>query len=123
MVWDEFDLLIRGELEGLNVCDEIEEDALERGMGYAHGTRLEVLVLFAREVMCVDPPAYAISALKDVDPMTSALEEEGRVKTGHPRPDNSYIERYFRHFVKGIWLALNDVVAEWLVVSNDNSVG
>ena len=100
MVGDEFDLLIRGESEGLNVFDEIEENALEGGMGYAHGTCLVVLILFSRKVVCVDPPPYAVCTLKNVDPMTGASEKERRVKTCHSRTHNSNREWSVCHSAK-----------------------
>jgi hypothetical protein len=84
----------------LNVFDEVEEDALEGGMGYAHGTCLVVLVLFVRKVVRVDSPPYAVSSLEDVDSMTRASEKECRIKTCHSRSNNSNRERSLRHSAK-----------------------
>ena len=100
MIGYEVDLLIRGKLEGLNVFDEAEEDALEGGMGYTHGTCLVVLVLFVRKVVRVNTPSHAVRALKDVDPMARVSEKEGRVKTCHSRSNNYHGEWSLRHPAK-----------------------
>ena len=100
MIGDEVDPFIRGEPERLDVFDEVEEDALEGGMGYTHGTCFVVLVLFVRKIVCVDTPSYAISSLEDVDLMAGASEKEGRIKTCHSRSNNSHRERSLCHSVK-----------------------
>ena len=74
MIGYEVNLLVRRKLEGLHVFDEVEEDALEGGMGNAHGTCLEVLVLFVRKIMRVDTASDAVTAFEDVNSMTRAPE-------------------------------------------------